>query len=354
MPDSPLPPIWGPLCNERDLEALLSGESYGWSGVSGPPEDLHPVAGALAALRAAPARSELSGEARARAMFRATSSPVRVPAPWAADTEHGTVTAAAVPVPRAADTEHGTVTARTLVPSPGDRHQRHGARHRHRRGTRTWAVRRPAIAAAGAVAIAVIAVIAVAVTGVLPGSATRSHPVSAGTPSAVAAEPSASQRVEGGALVEPPIRPTPAASASSSAPHTTPSPGTLCREYYSFLAHQEPSASLAAEAALGEKLDALAGGHSRVFTFCFRYLDYLSWGKAPEPPPKAPAQAAHTGGPAATAKPDPSPSPVSSGPGNAGTGNTGSAGAGSSGAGGPVTGKSGAGGSGSQTGSGPG
>jgi len=211
-------------------------------------------------------------------------------------------------------------------------------------------------------AVIAVTAVTVAVTGMLSRSATQSHPVSAGTPSAMPAEPSASQRVEGGALVEPSVRPTPAASVSASAPRTAPSPGTLCREYYSFLAHQQPPASLTAEAALEEKLDALAGGHLRVFTYCFRYLDYMSWGKAPGPPPQTPAQDTHAGGPVSTPSPSPSPSQASSSPspsqassgaGKAGPGNTGDAGAGNSGATASATGRSGAGGSGSQTGSGP-
>jgi len=203
-------------------------------------------------------------------------------------------------------------------------------------------VRWPAVAAAGAVAIVAIAV---AVTGVLPGSAAQSHPVSAGTSAAATAKPSASQRVEGGALVEPSIRPTSAASPTSSAPRAAQSSGTLCREYYSFFAHPEPQASQAAEAALGEKLDKLAGGPPKVFTYCFPYLDYLSWGKV-QGTTSAAAQATRLGDPVATATPDPSPNDANYG--------AGSPGAGKPGAGDSVTGKFGAGGSGSQTGSGQG
>jgi hypothetical protein len=64
MPDSQLP-IQGLASQpERDLDALLSGEA-GYPTVV-----LGPVAGVLAALRAAPAPDELDGEAAARAAFR--------------------------------------------------------------------------------------------------------------------------------------------------------------------------------------------------------------------------------------------------------------------------------------------
>ena len=79
MPDH-LPPNWGREPEDgRDLEALLSAEaplsveallvdeallSGQMTGIS---ETQRPVAGAMFALRAAPAASELAGEAAARA-----------------------------------------------------------------------------------------------------------------------------------------------------------------------------------------------------------------------------------------------------------------------------------------------
>ncbi len=65
MSESPPPSTWGLApYDDRDLDAVLSGET------AGVPEPLLPVAGALAALRAAPARAELAGEAAALAAFR--------------------------------------------------------------------------------------------------------------------------------------------------------------------------------------------------------------------------------------------------------------------------------------------
>src|SRR5215469_1821349 len=66
MPDSPLPPWWGPApFDERDLDAVLSGEAIDI------PVALRPVADALAALQAAPMPAELRGQATIMAEFRA-------------------------------------------------------------------------------------------------------------------------------------------------------------------------------------------------------------------------------------------------------------------------------------------
>ncbi len=66
MPDSFLPPTWGaPPFDERDLDALLSGEAVDI------PVALRQVAEALTALRAAPTFAELRGEATIMAEFRA-------------------------------------------------------------------------------------------------------------------------------------------------------------------------------------------------------------------------------------------------------------------------------------------
>src|SRR5215469_11823996 len=66
MPDSPLPPWWGPApFDERDLDAVLSGE------MTDIPVALRPVADALAALQVAPMPAELRGQAIIMAEFRA-------------------------------------------------------------------------------------------------------------------------------------------------------------------------------------------------------------------------------------------------------------------------------------------
>ena len=64
MSDS-LPPNGGPDPYDGwDLEGMLSGANV-WI-----PDGMRPVAGTLSALRAAPTRAELAGEASARAAFR--------------------------------------------------------------------------------------------------------------------------------------------------------------------------------------------------------------------------------------------------------------------------------------------
>ena len=93
MPDR-LPPSWGHEPEDgRDLDALLSveetlsveemltDEALLSGQLAGLSERQRPVAGAMFALRAAPAGSELAGEAAARAAFRALVVPaVRLPA----------------------------------------------------------------------------------------------------------------------------------------------------------------------------------------------------------------------------------------------------------------------------------
>ncbi len=73
------PPVWGPAYDERDLDDLLSGETF---GVPGP---LRAVAATLAALQADPASAELDREAAARGAFRLfvlpdAAAPARRPA----------------------------------------------------------------------------------------------------------------------------------------------------------------------------------------------------------------------------------------------------------------------------------
>ena len=135
MPDSQVPPIWGPAYDERDLDALLSGET------GSTPAALQPVEGTLAALRGAATRRELSDEAVARAAFRAfvPVSPTTGPLPWAAEAEPA------------------AVTSHTLVLPPADHRQQPAARHRHRRRTARSA-RKPSIAVTGAAAAALIVV----------------------------------------------------------------------------------------------------------------------------------------------------------------------------------------------------
>ena len=272
-----------PAYSGRDLDDLLSGTAHGPV-----PEALRPVAGILAALAAAPACGELSGEAAARAVFRSLAPvPVPPPEPWMADAEHG------------------TVPARTISFPPGKRAQRPANRHRRQGGTRT-----PRRLAAAATAAATAVAAAAVLLGVPSsfGQLTNFGQHAASATGEGTARPSASHRVAGGATREPSATlkaasATPVDSpAASVTPRATHGPGVLCREYYSFFTRQEPSASLEREAILRRKLDALAGSHFNVFGFCLPYLGYEFWGKAPwtpsaaEPPP-------NPGGPGVTPAP---------------------------------------------------
>ena len=93
MPDSQQPPLWGPAYDERDLDALLSGDT------ASTPVALQPVASTLAALRAAATGRELTDEAAARAAFRAFAAP-------------------SVPPPATAGAEQPAVAAHTLILTP--------------------------------------------------------------------------------------------------------------------------------------------------------------------------------------------------------------------------------------------
>src|ERR1700722_18506431 len=197
MPDSQLPPLWGPAYDERDLDALLSGQT------GSTPAVLRPVESTLAALRADATGRELAPEAAARAAFRAFAP--------------------------------AAVTAHTLVLPPAD--GRPGPaprrRHRHRRPAARGA-RRPGLAVTGVAATALIAV-AVAVTGALTGSIGEltsfgRQPASASA-SARATAHSPSTR---GPLVTGPARVPPPSPKTTAPAHATPrpssGPGSLCRE----------------------------------------------------------------------------------------------------------------------------
>ena len=250
MPDSQLPPLWGPAYDERDLDALLSGET------GSTPAVLRPVESTLAALRGA--GRELSHEAAARAAFRAFA-PARYRRPdGAAAARGGGWAAAAAPA----------VTAHTLVLPPADDRPapRRGA------GTGTAArppggARKPGIAVTGAAAAALIVV---AVGGhrrpdrldrrahvVLRAAARqrqRVRPRDRGTspgsqgPLATGAARDADSRARS-------RRPRPRTPAL----HPTSGPGSLCREYFEYLEHPLPGGA-AAWVALRGQLSKLAGG----------------------------------------------------------------------------------------------
>jgi hypothetical protein len=285
MPDSQQPPFWDPAYHERDLDALLSGEA------GNTPLALRPVERTLAALRAAPARSEFFDEAAARAAFRASAAPR---------------------LHRTAPAEHGTVTQDTLVLplaehllAPADRPAPRMARHRHRRRA-SWDGRRSAIALTS---VAAVAVIAVAVTGAIPGSIGHrvsfgSHRTSAATSATPARQTPGSLEGTGGAshpipsaavTGTPSVSPSAAvAGAPSVSPSPTTAPGALCRELFGPSAQQNREK----RRTLLEDLSRLAGGPGNVFNYCFRYLNPLSGVKGQRTFPTPPAGGySHPGGP---------------------------------------------------------
>ncbi len=277
MPDSQQPPFRGPAYHERDLDALLSGEA------GNIPLALRPVESALAALRAAPTRRELSYETAARAAFRAL---------------------AASQLHRTAPVEHGTVTLDTLVLPlgehllpPADRRRPRPARHRHRRSASRGG-RRSAIALTSVAAVAA-AVVTVAVTGAIPGSIGQTmsfggHPASAA--SSAAATGRAPGSLEGSGASHP-TRSAPVAGAASVSPSATTAQSTLCREFYESFGQQNG----AAPRALIKELTQLAGVRNKVSSYCFHYL--ISWDKTQRLYPAPPSFGGLPGAPGARGNP---------------------------------------------------
>jgi hypothetical protein len=258
MPDSQLPPHWGPAYDERDLDALLSGQTG-----SAPPA-LRPVESTLAALRADATGRELAREAAARAAFRALApaQPSVAPTAWTTGPEPAAVSAHTLVLP--------PVDGRPL-PAPR-------RRHRHRRRAAGGA-RRPGLAVTGVAATALIAV-AVAVTGALTGSIGEltsfgRKPASASASARASAHSPATQGplVTGAARVPTPT-PSPRMTTASARPTPRPTsgPGSLCREYFEYPEHPLPGGA-AAWFALGGQLSRLAGGPFKVYGYCLRYLD---------------------------------------------------------------------------------
>ena len=279
MPDSQVPPLWGPAYDERDLDALLSGET--WST----PAVLRPVESTLGALRADATGRELAREAAARTAFRA----------------FGPARPRVAPVARTATAEPAAVTAHTLVlpaadgrPQPAPRR-----RHRHRRPAARGA-RRPGIAVTGVAAAALI-VVAAAVTGALTGSIGEltsfgRQPASATASARASVQTPASQGplVTGAARVPTPSPTTTTASASSS-PRPASGPGSLCREYFGYAGHPGPG-SVAAWISLGRQLSRLAGGPLKVYGYCLRFLDNPLAGRGGRPTVGADAGGSGAGG----------------------------------------------------------
>lgn len=291
MPDR-LPPHWGHepedgrgLDASLSVEEILTDESLLAGQPAGISDSQRPVAGAMFALRAAPAGSELAGEAAARAAFRALTQPARpvppvpvpVPAAYGADWGWGD--------PGVAEIQHTRVLP---VPAAGQG-PRPPARHRHRKraGTRrgNWQV----IALVGSAA-AVVAIGTAALAGTFSGSAGPREQSASSTAAQTAASPgasaAASPRLYGTA------RPTADAAHSappkaSATPGATPSrtagpdPGELCREYFGFTR----PAGKATPTEIFHTLSQLAGTDSRmgVIEYCGEQFDPQLFTRPPKP-----------------------------------------------------------------------
>jgi hypothetical protein len=252
MPDSQLP-IQGPASQrERDLDALLSGEA-GYPVVV-----LGPVAGALAALRAAPAPDELDGEAAARAAFRLFMLPGA-----------GVAGGASFPAPlpqvpaqfhQVAVAGHGRPDGQgsTLVlprAAPG------GPRHARPRRPAPWHGRWQVMAAASGAAAAVIICVA-ALAGAFSGPG--GQPGRSGLRPSPQSSSASSQRATSSVLGTATARPTPRPSAVS--------PEALCRKYMDYFMHPEPPTSRPGEDAVVQQLGKLAGGKLQIIGYCARQL----------------------------------------------------------------------------------
>ncbi|TVZ03992.1 hypothetical protein EAS64_16350 [Trebonia kvetii] len=276
MPDR-LPPSWGHEPEDgRDLDALLSGqaplsveeiltdEALLAGQLAGVSDSQRPVAGAMFALRSAPAESELAGEAAARAAFRALIAPL------------------------------GTGPQHTLVlPVQGaGQGPRPPARHRHRRragGRGGWQV----MAIVGSAA-ALVAVGAAAVTGAFAGSAgprgQSANPSAAQLSTQAGASPKGTHpAVLGTGTQEPTPSATPKASAT---PGVTPGHGAsqttdaLCGQYFEFFFHHSHG-SRTKDQALVEQLSQLAKSDSpqKIIHYCADQLGHQWWTPSPWPTP---------------------------------------------------------------------
>jgi hypothetical protein len=263
MPDSYPPFSWGPPpFEERDLDALLSGET------ADIPFALRQVADALAALRAAPAQAELSGEAVVMAEFSAV-----------AEFRAAALSEAAPAAGQAHTLELPAVPA---APGTAAAHRR-GARHRiHRGGRRPLSPRplngRPLSRRAGVVVAGAVAAVIVATAAV----AANLHGPSHAHPSQTVAAPSTAQSGAGGggsaaarsASAVPTSRPSSAHDAAplQSQPRDGSSAKQLCRTYFGYFKNPEPKSKWAAEFDLFGQLSELAGGPLKVFKFCKPYV----------------------------------------------------------------------------------
>ena len=248
MPDSPLPPGWGPApFDERDLDAVLSGET------TDVPVALRPVADALAALQAAPMPGELRGQAIIMAEFRALAE-FRA-AGLAQDGRTGDLAPTLV----------------LSVPREGPARKR-APRHRARRRAAPAATRRVGTLIGAAATAVVLA--AVVLAGYVPGPFHRLAIPSSSSQSDArhAGVNSSSPKVEGSASKE--SKPTAPPTASGAATPHQAEASRLCHNFYAFFRHPSRSA-VKHEISLFNQLSNLAGGSYRVPDYCAPWVGDL-------------------------------------------------------------------------------
>jgi hypothetical protein len=284
MPDSFPPPTWGPPFDERALDALLSGY------LADTPPALRQVADALTALCAAPTPAELTGEAAARAEFRALAETLGFGLDEAVRTD-------------------GHPYAEVLSALAMEGASRPPARHRSIRGARGAGGGGPArphrarppgrrlnrrggvlVAVAGAAVIMAL----ISLTGSLPGPI---HPLerfsAAGKSSPSPSANSGSQNVQARSAAR---DPSPKATLSHS-PSVTHSASALspaqiqanefCRALYVYFLPSRPHVDYEAEIAAYQKVAQLAGDPANfdVNNFCGKYVQGIFPHGLPQIPP---------------------------------------------------------------------
>jgi hypothetical protein len=293
MPDSLPPPGWGPApFDERDLDAVLDGKT------ADVPVALHPVAEALAALRAGPAAAELDGEADAMAEFRALGL-------GQAGRPAATTLLEALPAGSRA--------------RPGRRPARHRVRPARRHILRHAAMR-PAVLSA--VAAAAVIVVAVLVTGNFAGPLRAiAHMAS---PSAGASFPKSSTGHPAAPRVEASSAGRETTAAPSVAQSTASAQSVLsnsCRAYYSYsyFKHPEGLSPWATQPLLWDQLTKLVGTDDwlKVYQDCAPYVKDLFPGRIPaaaqDQPPVPPGQESKSNGDVGQQSGAPADSPNGSG-----------------------------------------
>ena len=255
MPDSLPPPPWGsPPFDERDLDALLAGNS------AYVPVALRQVADALTALRATPVPAELRGEATAMAEFRALAAFGAI----------GPGEPARGDMPMVGGGAGPTIVLATRAES-------HRRPRRHRRTQ--WHARSSRIGLLASAAAAVIIAAAVAYSGNLPGPAQRLAHITLAAPSpkrvnAVAGSPGVEDK-SAAAVPTPSRQPAtiapstggPAKPAASS-PSASVSKASLCDSFIKVFDNPVPGQEPWWKSSAYAKLSAAAGGPERIPAYC--------------------------------------------------------------------------------------